>query len=171
MFASATENKIAIVNIGGTQPTTTYVSFGSPTEVSSSSSRRQVEWVGDTPYVWVDGAALQEAYVFDVVAGRLIRTVTGVKTTKMAYIENLERKRIAALLNQMQQSGSLAVGGEGSSGGYKDDNDVDPVGIVGLILAALAVMFGVVNLVNGQKKAKNDAEGGDMASLGSKQVA
>merc|ERR1711935_677632 len=100
VIASGTENKVAIVDLMSGEPVTTIVTMRDDAEMSARRNRRQVEWVVGTSYVWIDGTGAEDVYVLDVDKKEMVRTITGVTTTKMLSVENYAAKRTAELISQ-----------------------------------------------------------------------
>merc|ERR1711935_909088 len=100
VIASGTENKVAIVDLMSGEPVTTIVTMRDDAEMSARRNRRQVEWVIGTSYVWIDGTGAEDVYVLDVDKKEMVRTITGVTTTKMLSVENYAAKRTAELISQ-----------------------------------------------------------------------
>ena len=150
VLASGTENRIAVITLGDS-PKVDYIEFTSTTgELSSNRNRRQVEHVVGTEFVWVDGAAQDEVYVIDIEQKRLVRTITGVQTTKLVFVQNFERLAEDQQVQQTERQFNT-IRGEIP----EEDDDVDPVAIVAIILAAGAIIVGIANLVQiGKNKNK-----------------
>jgi hypothetical protein len=203
VFVSGTENRAAIVDIsnGADNIKITYVALGGHAGNDDISNRRQVEWAVGTPYVWIDGDGRGEAYVVDVSAGTLVKTIAGISTTRMLSVQNyakmheqkMQQEAIqAAIEAQMavQQQMADEQGKKESSEGSmmetnlnaaqqaavpsntKDDNDIDIVGILGLIIGACALIVGTMNVfVMSSMKTQIASNKDDLVSLGSKDVA
>jgi len=186
VFASSTENKMSIVDVSGDVPTQSVVVFGKEGPSTAYRNRRQVEWVRDTNYVWVDGREASEVYVIDIMAGEVVNTITDVSTTLLINVNNwkdaadiaAEQKRVKDLINTQKNN---AGAGTVTQTPYKDDNDVDSVGIIGLALGAIALALGAMNLfMFAQVKRFMSGKGGgnnstpqddEEVTLGSKNVA
>jgi len=200
IVGSGTENKIAIVDMlkldASGHPELTIVTLSASEESSSNRNRRQVEWVVGTPFVWIDGTASEEVYVANIDEKTAVRTITGVKTSKMLSVENYERKRIASLISDqimMQQSAAIAVSdketttstttsvesssvGSAMAAAVTTDTDseskTDAVGIAALIVGLVAIVVGAANMVSMNNIAKNKPKDNDgTESLGSKNIA
>jgi hypothetical protein len=203
VFVSGTENRAAIVDIsnGADNIKITYVALGGHAGNDDISNRRQVEWAVGTPYVWIDGDGRGEAYVVDVSAGTLVKTIAGISTTRMLSVQNyakmheqkMQQEAIqAAIEAQMavqQQMADEQAKKESSEGSMmetnlnaaqqaaspsntEDDNDIDIVGILGLIIGACALIVGTMNVfVMSSMKTQIASNKDDLVSLGSKDVA
>ena len=171
IVASGTENQVALVDMTKGYPMVTKITLSTSTDLTARSNRRrQVEWVRGTPFVWIDGTDTDEGevYVINVDTKSLVRTITGVKTTKMLNVENYERKHTMDLIQNLigdqmdtitstddnQGGGGNQNGGGGGSSSVtanrsnmKDDNYIDPVGIVGLIIGLVACFVGAANMI------------------------
>ena len=166
IVASGTENKVAMIDMSGGSPRISKVTLSSNSATTADDRfRRQVEHVRGTPYVWIAGHKTEEVYVVNIDSKRLVNTLTGVKSTKMLHVENYERKQTLELIqNMIGNGGSVSSDGSGSGSGtgsgtssngvsnsYKsvssDESKVDPVGIVGLVVALVACVLGVVNMI------------------------
>ena len=161
---SGTENQVALVDMTKGYPMVTKITLSTSTDLTARSNRRQVEWVRGTPFVWIDGTDTDEGevYVINVDTKSLVRTITGVKTTKMLNVENYERKHTMDLIQNLigdqmdtitSTDNNQGGGGGGSSSAtanksnMNDDNDIDPVGIVGLIIGLVACFVGAANMI------------------------
>merc|ERR1712008_288278 len=100
IIASGTENKVALVDISSGSPVTDIIALRGDGYMTARRNRRQVEWVVGTPYVWIDGTGAEDVYVLDVDKKEMVRTITGVTTTKMLSVENYAAKRTAELISQ-----------------------------------------------------------------------
>merc|ERR1711935_607087 len=200
VFASGTENKVAIVDLTSGTADISYVTF-SEGPVSSYRERRQVEWSVGTNYVWVDGAGADEVYVIDVMSKSLVNTISNVETTRLLSVDNHARNVQQSIMQEYVQSMITAdreanpnqivkevekdMGGQTVSAQsatdqtekYADDNDIDTVGIMGLVLGAVALVVGTMNLAFLSKMNKPAAAGAarpgddEEVTLGSKDVA
>jgi len=174
IVAAGTENKVALVDISSGTPRVTTLVLSSNPENSARKSKRQVEWVRGTPYVWIDGTEESEVYVVNVDTKRVVKTIMNQFTTKLLTVENFERKHTLALIENMIAENMLAQSDKSSSNN-NDNNDnsnsnnsgsntantfssvenssseneskVDPVGIFGTIIAVVALLVGVANMV------------------------
>jgi len=202
VIAAGTENVVALVDLtkmSNGMPTVTKLNLSANDETTSNRNRRQVEWVIGTKYVWIDGTANDEVYVVDIDSKSLVRTITGLSTSKMISVENYERKNLAKLISAQidqariesdkaaadkaatdqantvatQSNLEAALPVDSSS---DDDSKIDPIGIVALIVGVVAVVVGAANLVAINKMNKFRGSSGDtnaleVESLGSKNVA
>ncbi len=165
VIASGTENKVALVDMKSGSPQKTIVNLSSNPELTARRNSRQVEWVRGTPFVWIDGTDTEEGevYVINVDTKRVVRTITGIKTTKLINVENFERKHMMARMSeifaaQLTQSQSVNTTTEtdsrpttslnvGSTQLEEDDSDIDPVGVIALIVGLLGCVVGIANMV------------------------
>jgi len=142
IFASGTENKVAIVDITeGTPKVNTLVLKEG--ELTSERQRRQVEWSVGTDFVWVDGTAgdPHEIYVIDVMKEVFVRTITGTPTTKILSVNNYKR------MEQMEMQHTFTSANAAYSGTIERESTTNVVGIVSLVLGILAIVVGVMNYV------------------------
>lgn len=150
VFASGNSNKVALVDLSSGSPSISYVSFGGE-ELSADRSRRQVEWVADTDYIWIEGKALGEVYVIDISTKSVVNTISGFEVSKMVFVENFERKRTAQLIAQMTNDASTAdfksFAAANANTPAVDGDAIDPVGIAALVIGLVALIVGVMNLV------------------------
>ena len=205
VFVSGTENKAAIIDLADVN-NPTYVTLSESKENSARSRRRQVEWAVGTPYVWVDGTQASKVYVINVEKKQKVRTIEGIKTTKILGVQNFAKMQqakeqqvavdaaikaaqaaIAAekssssedqMSSKSESSGSeegnvAAAAMDAATGAeYKDDNDIDAIGIIGLIVGACALIVGTMNVfVMSSMKSQITSNKDDLISLGSKDVA
>merc|ERR1719491_877721 len=209
VFVSGTENKAAIIDLADDLNSPNYVPdyvmLSDSPDSSSRRLRRQVEWAVGTPYVWVDGTNAAEVYVIDVETKQKIRTIEGIKTTKILAVQNFakiqqakQQQAVAAAIKaamdaQMSSSSSsedIMMLSESSSSSSDpsmvtamakddanpptkdDDNDIDAVGVIGLIIGACALIVGTMNVfVMSSMKNQITTNKSDLISLGSKDVA
>lgn len=173
VFAAGTENKVAIIDVTDGTADVTYVTF-SEGPLTSYRERRQVEWAVGTNYVWVDGAGNDEVYVIDVMSKSLVNTISNVETTRLLSVDNHARnvqnsimqeyiesmitadreanppqviKETTQIVKEVEETQTVsAQSATGTTEPYEDDNDIDLVGIVGLVLGAVAIVVGAMNL-------------------------
>jgi hypothetical protein len=185
VFASGTENKAAVVelNNGGDSVKVTKIDLGDGGAYTRDS--RNVEWAVGTPYVWIDGHANEELYVIDILQNKLVKTITGITTSKMLSVQNYGRmKDLQMQQKAIEDAVASATANMGSSTSgvtsletievpeYSDDNDIDTVGIIGLILGACALIVGSMNVfVMSRMRTDIASNKDDLMSLGSKEVA
>jgi len=143
IFVAGTENKMAIVDMTTSVPEVDYLTL-SQGNLTSYRERRQVEWAVGTDYVWVDGTAAEphEIYVVDFMKGVIVRTITGVATTKMVSVNNYERLNQMEMQSRYSQTMSAASGESTTS-----DSGSNVVAVVGLILGVIALAIGAMNFV------------------------
>ena len=101
IVAAGTENKVALVDLSSGTPRVTTLVLSSNPENTARKSKRQVEWVRGTPYVWIDGTEESEVYVVNVDTKRVVKTIKDQFTTKLLTVENFERKHTLALIENM----------------------------------------------------------------------
>lgn len=150
VIASGTENKIALVDISGGNPTVDYVTLTDSSKLTASNNLRQVEWVHGTPYVWVDGNENSEVYVIDVDKKKVVKTISRVKTTRLLSVENYEMKHTMALvaMNLANGGGSGKTSSLYSSFGVSNNNNgFDMATIISLVVGGCALLVGLVNIV------------------------
>jgi len=197
VFVSGTENRAAIVDLADVR-NPSYVVLSEAAETSSRRNRRQVEWAVGTPYVWIDGTSASEIYVIDVEKKEKITTLTGIKTTKILNVQNyakmqkakMQQEAVDAAIKAAQDAVSpqkveaagqketesaktvTAAAETATAKKYTDDNDIDAVGIIGLIVGACALIVGTMNVfVMSSMKNQITTNKDDLISLGSKDVA
>merc|ERR1712037_497936 len=78
----------------------------STAQESTGGSSRNLEWAVGTNFVWVDGGEAQQQYVLEVPDAnidnvKLLRTLNGVTSGKMMFVNNYERERVAAMISNM----------------------------------------------------------------------
>merc|ERR1712238_599210 len=174
--------------------------MGALGENTARRRRRQVEWAVGAPYVWGDGTAESEIYVIDVMQGVLVNTIEGLYTTKLLSVQNYAKMNEATmqqdLIDQaiaasaaMQKKMDAEATTETSTNvkavavdntaakvqdavkPYADDNDIDAVGIIGLILGCCALIVGTMNVfVMSSMKTQITTTTSDLVSLGSKDM-
>jgi hypothetical protein len=196
VFVSGTENRAAIVDITGGAGSikTSYIMLAEG-ESTSRRLRRQIEWAVGTPYVWIDGTGNQEIYVIDVMKGELVSKLEGISTTKMLSVQNyakmaqdkMQMEAIQAAIDAQLAVNEKALADaadnkpkevvqvktqESATAPYTDDDDIDVVGILGLIIGGCALVVGTMNVfVMSGMKSQIASNQDDLKSLGSKDVA
>merc|ERR1711957_963274 len=201
VIASGTENMVAIVDLMSGTPQVSIVTMRDDAEMTARRSRRQVEWVVGTKYVWIDGTGGEEVYVLDVDKKEMVKTIAGITTTKMLSVENYAAKRTADLISQqiiaaiadipeptVTQTETASSSSDSSDKAAvvaqlaavdedEDDNDIDAVGIAALVVGLCALIVGIANMIY-MSRSKSSDEGGndgadsvDVKTLGSKNVA
>lgn len=152
VLSSYAENKVALIDLSLSSPTASYITF--KTGNSTATASRQVEWARGTDYVWISGAAENELYVLDIAKKQLVTTVKDVHTTYLLSVTNFERLGLWNMIN----SGSSGGRGDsttpeelqrlaGVGGANNKDDGPDAVAIAAIVLAAVAILVGVANLV------------------------
>lgn len=193
VIAAGTENTVALVDLlvkdSSGNPKVTKITLSSSEEVTARRSRRQVEWVIGTDYVWIDGTDAEEVYVVDL-DKKTSKTITGFATSKMLSVENYERKRIAKIVADQvkvlqvtddSDQKSVSETSTASSASLTqpameaDSDKTDAVGVAALIVGLCAIVVGIANMVamTNMKKSKDSAPttSNEEISLGSKNVA
>jgi len=193
VIASGTENKVAIVDLMSGSPEVSMVTMRDDAEMTARRNRRQVEWVVGTPYVWIDGTGGEEVYVLDVDKKEMVRSISGVTTTKMLSVENYAAKRTAELISQqitaaiadipvaptetkttvdssssdmkaMEEDPDILTSQLTNTEQYEDDSDIDPVGIAALVVGLCALIVGIANMVY-MSRSKSSDGGNDGESV------
>jgi len=199
VIVAGTENRAAIVDLDNiNNPVFVQLAIG---ENTARRRRRQVEWAVGTPYVWVDGTGESEIYVIDAMKGVLVNTIEGLYTSKLLSVQNYAKMNEARMQQELideaiaasaalqesmkaeatgnsattESSGKLnveaAAAESASQNNYTDDNDIDAVGIIGLILGCCALIVGTMNVfVMSSMKSQITSTSVDLVSLGSKDV-
>merc|ERR1711957_512195 len=158
-------------------------------EMTARRSRRQVEWVVGTKYVWIDGTGGEEVYVLDVDKKEMVKTIAGITTTKMLSVENYAAKRTADLISQQIIAAiadipeptvtQIETASSSSDSSDKaavvaqlaavdededdDDNDIDAVGIAALVVGLCALIVGIANMIYMSRSKSSDEGGNDGA--------
>jgi len=189
VIASGTENKVAIVDLMSGTPQVSIVTMRDDAEMTARRSRRQVEWVVGTKYVWIDGTGGEEVYVLDVDKKEMVKTIAGITTTKMLSVENYAAKRTADLISQqiiaaiadipeptVTQTETASSSSDSSDKAAvvaqlaavdededEDDNDIDAVGIAALVVGLCALIVGIANMIYMSRSKSSDEGGNDGA--------
>jgi len=146
VFSSTLSNEIVLVDLSKDTPTMNKILLTDGEEVNSNhgrGARRNVVWAVGTDYVWVDAEKEEAFYIIklspdgDVSKAKLDKVITGVPTRRLVYVENYR-----AEFNHEK----VAMQIEAASS-YAKDKTVDPVGIIGLVLGAMAFFVSVQNMV------------------------
>lgn len=153
----------------------------SPAADSTAGSNRFVEWAVDTNFVWLSGGDAKELYVVELPStniqdAHLHKTIPNIIAGEILFVDNFERKAIAAQMSSDLISQNSLIRGQNS--------DVFVmaalvIGVVALLLSAVA-LFKVLSIVPSASDALTVAKPGENASvaygadartLGSKMVA
>jgi len=189
VFGSSTENKLALVDFSTTPPTTSKITLTDKPKEDGFSERRQVEWAVGTDYVWVEGSEYDEVYVVDIVKKIVVQTIRGINPTKIVSVNNDERERQAAMVQDMisqagvKQAAAAGIMTTSSSNASVEaessDSGASIIAAIALFLAFVAVCLGAMNLMLIQKinsltsKAGNPADpvgDNEVVTLGSKEA-
>ncbi|KAL3915280.1 MAG: hypothetical protein SGILL_005727, partial [Bacillariaceae sp.] len=148
VMPSGTSHDVAIVDFDDADFATTYVQLtDAPFENGAPHGRyRSVEWAVGTDYVWTNDSDLDEHYVIDVVQGKVVKVITGIRRSSMLSVRNYEHMQQEQMLQEVS-----AESDKSSTNG--DDND--PVVIAAIVLASLALLVGLANLVMMNKRSYN----------------
>merc|ERR1719469_298077 len=164
VFASSKDNDIVMVDLTRDPPLLKKLTLTEAQE-STGGRDRKIEWAPETNFIWVSGTDSDEMYVVelsgdgDISKARVSRTLTGVPSSQLIFVENYERKR---LIQMMATRNSLAR------------NDVSPsngLGTASLVLSIISIVLVLGMLANDMMKNKNEKPQvtiEDMKSLGSK---
>jgi len=188
VFASGTENKAAIIDLSDVENPVYVVLKDDGESTARWGSSRDIEWAVGTHYVWIGGDDADEIYVLDVMKKELVRTITEKSSSKILSVVNFEKMNAAKRQQEMIDATIASyVSGDSSSeegvsennlfnGGSSNDNDnnIDNVGIIGLVIGCVSLVVGAVNIyaISGMKNQKQRGRDDDDAvSLGSKDVA
>jgi len=154
VMPSGTSHDVAIVDFDDNFATT-YVKFtDQPFENTAPHGRyRSVEWAVGTDYVWTNDSQLDEHYVIDVVKGQVVKTITGIRRSSMLSVQNYE-KQLQEKMMQGAQPSQPAQGAQPSQpaqaaqpAGATDEEETDPLVIASIVIASLALIVGIVNLM------------------------
>jgi len=152
-------------------------------EESTGGTRRKLEWAVGTNYVWVSGGEMEEMYIIELPDGninnaRLARTVAGVPTGNMIFVNNYERERLAREMAMMMRGSVTAntVIMSNAKANANAETSTGTIGVIALIVAivsiVLALAAALLQLQKPSASAGDDSEQPvDTKSLGSKNVA
>jgi hypothetical protein len=188
VFASGSDNEIALVDMADPS-SVTKLALTSSNEVSGVDGEgRNVEWALNTEYVWVTGSEAKELYIIRIPGGSIERavvekTIQGIDATALLYVENYATKAA-----QMEWEGNTSF--QASVESTPDRQFV----IAGLVISCIALLMSSIMIVvvltrgskmtaptSGRKNSETDRgvddlqlaaeeQPADMKSLGSKHV-
>ena len=173
---SGTSHKIAIVdlsnegyvtndtiNIEYVTLSTEEFSYGAP-----HGMYRRVMWAEGTDYVWVSNSNEDKVFIVDIVKKRVVKTLTGFKTSSFLSVQNYERARQIDMQKQMvmdmmkdMQDGQQQTGSGGSSGSMESTMPSDTKSssqgtqVAAIVIGCVALVAGVVNLAYMSKMRKD----------------
>lgn len=102
VVASATDFKLALVDMSKADPTVEYITLSDKTFGEDDRIRdRQVEWVQGSNYVWVSGRTEAQVYVVDIVKKEVVKTFTDVEANKLVSARSHQYDNIADMVNQV----------------------------------------------------------------------
>lgn len=146
VLASGYDNNVVVIDLGATatgpdsEPTVSKVTISSSAAPTGEGGTRMVEWAYGSDYVWVDGSAMDEAYVLRLTKqGRSVtavvdRTIPNLPSSKMIYVENFAQRATYNLLTQFLAN-SLA--GDESNSESSSDNHISTTDALAPMLADL----------------------------------
>ena len=140
VMPSGTEHKVGIVNFSSGNFETTYVKFSDKEFDRGQAPHgryRQVEWAVGTDYVWTNDSSNDEAYVIDVIHGKLVKTISDANS-RFVSVQNWERVHQATM---MRAELMKAMGSD-----IKVDGSSKSLSIAAILIGVLAVMLGAANL-------------------------
>jgi hypothetical protein len=180
VIGASTDNDLVIVDLGNAEFPHVKLSLTDATESTGGTSRK-LEWAVGTNYVWVNGGETKEVYVIelpdaDINNARVVRTVSGVTSGNMIFVNNYERERLAREMALMMRGSVSANVMNSKNMNAATSNNTNTVAVVGLIVAAVAVVVSLIVALLALKKpvptGGDDSEQPvDTKSLGSKNVA
>jgi hypothetical protein len=192
ILGSSKDNDVVIVDLNDSNFRMRKLALTTAAE-STGGSTRKLEWAVGTNFVWVDGGEAKQQYILEVPDGnidnvKLLRTVNGVTSGQLIFVNNYERERVASMIANFMPDpvtspddpedpvspddpGKEPVTSPivGDPDGGKDD--LDPIGIVALIISCVSLLLGIflVGVQYSAAGAKKDSA--DTQSLGSKNIA
>ena len=102
VVASATDFKLALVDMSQSDPTVEYITLSDKTFGPDDRIRdRQIEWVQGSNYVWVSGRTEAQVYVVDIVKKEVVKTFTDVEANKLVSVKSRQYENIADMVNQV----------------------------------------------------------------------
>jgi hypothetical protein len=208
-LSSSGDSEVALVDLSESPPKVRKLRLSTATEGTGGSN---VEWAYGTNYLWVAGNDADEAYVIrlsedgDIDGASVERTLSDAPAAHLIYVEDYaERKQqemmanlVAGLANQ--ETTTTATIGDGIDLDNivaqvrdellladDDDQNVDPIALVGLLIAIASILMNAVfvlyfvNLTQNTKQGvgshltndvahRSDTEQADTVTLGSKRV-
>jgi len=204
VLGASSDNDVVIVDLNDSPNFRMRKLTLSTSEESTGGSSRKLEWAVGTNFVWVDGGELKQQYVLEVPDAdidnvKLERTLNGVTSGNMIFVNNYERERVAGMIAKMMPkpvaisdvtSGSETTVEESASASEassdqqvttnmvmdtppqdEDKDGSDPIGIVALVVACVSLLLGIALAGVQYTAAGAKKDGADTQSLGSKNIA
>merc|ERR1711935_813149 len=108
---------------------------------------RKVRWARGTEYVWVDSAVTEQVHVIrlgdSITESSVVRTISDIELTRqMLWVHNFEEDYLNEQQMEIDERMQLMEDG---------GDDTSTLAIVGVVLGAVALLIGLVNLVISQK--------------------
>jgi hypothetical protein len=201
VLASGYDNELALVDLSQSPPSVTKLKLSDATSQTGGNGGRMVEWAYGTDYIWIDASATDEVYIVKLsedgsVAGATVeRTLQGIPSSKMIYIENFAQRAQIDMLGQVfvaadgtndestngvHNTNVQEVADELISKGYLEEQEGHStlsvaalaIGIASLLFNVLLIIYVIshkkVKSAKPEESATSDA---DNRTLGSKRVA
>jgi len=178
VIGASTDNDVVIVDLNNKEFPHVKLSL-TTTEESTGGTSRKLEWAVGTNYVWVNGGETKEVYVIElpdanINNARLAKTVAGITSGNMIFVNNYERERLAKeMASLMKNSMSLRAM---NNAAVEQTTSANTTAVVGLIVAIVAVVLALAAALLQLKKpvpsgGHDSEQPADTKSLGSKNVA
>ena len=151
VLASSNEHKVAIVDLSGSSPTTSYVTFKDG-PVEGRLRTRQVEWAEGTHYVWVSDREQNEVYVVDIVDKKLVNTLAVDEARKFLSVVNHAFYAMADRLDRhWGENGASSSAVQALSQGVSNQTQ-STLSIVAIFLSSVAIVAVAANMLMMMKK-------------------
>ena len=118
VLGASTDNEIVLVDFNDNYRMKT-LNLSPGVEESTGGSSRKIEWAVGTDYVWINGGESKEQFIISIAGGidkaKLERTLTGVPSGNMMFVNNYQRMRDAQMMTDIAD-GLISASSDGGSG-------------------------------------------------------
>jgi hypothetical protein len=153
ILGSHTDNEIVLVDFNANYKMAR-LNLSPGVDESTGGTSRKIEWAVGTDYVWVNGGESKEQYIINIAGGvnkaRVERTLTGVASGNMMFVNNYQRLRDIELMNDIAK-GHMSSSGESTGGsnevsesnekGHEDHSEGNSsLGKAGLVVGCISLV-------------------------------
>jgi hypothetical protein len=153
ILGSHTDNEIVLVDFNANYKMAR-LNLSPGVDESTGGTSRKIEWAVGTDYVWVNGGESKEQYIINIAGGvnkaRVERTLTGVASGNMMFVNNYQRLRDIELMNDIAK-GHMSSTGESTGGsnevsesnekGHEDHSEGNSsLGKAGLVVGCISLV-------------------------------
>jgi len=166
ILGASVDNDIVLVDLNNDFKMTK-LSVSASNETTAGRSRN-IEWAVGTNFVWVDGQNTEEQYIIEIPGSDIndafvARTLANITSGNILFVDNYERKRVAALLESIDATARASAS--------NNDDGPDGLSVAALVIACVALLVGIAMMVlSSNNIASSTGATNDDKTLGSKRV-